>query len=254
MTDTATELEEVRSLDAGLVDYIGIGPVHATQSKKDHNPILGVRGTRDLLAVLSDSPIKVVAIGGLNEFTITNLWRQTRSLHPAGRGLDGVAYVSAVAASSQPREAANRLTSLIRQPSIPRLRILNKSHNFVQSACELLAQLRSTPPLVVQHVTNQVVMNDCANLTLALTRSPIMSGNPEEADDLGRIIGALVLNMGTLNDRQIEGAHLCGKAANRNNKPVLLDPVGVGATQYRKQTIADLMDGTHMSIVKVRCM
>lgn len=93
-------------------------------------------------------------------------------------------------------------------------------------------------------------MNDTANLTLALASSPIMSGNPEEVDDLGTVIGAVVLNMGTLNDRQIAGALGAGRAANRNHKPIILDPVGVGATSFRKETMSHLMNEVHVTIIK----
>lgn len=93
-------------------------------------------------------------------------------------------------------------------------------------------------------------MNDTANLTLALASSPIMSGNPEEVQDIGKIVGCLLLNMGTLNDRQIAGAHGAGRQAKINKKPIILDPVGVGASQYRKETVRDLMNDIHIDIIK----
>lgn len=255
---TPVELHEVLEAPSGQVDYIGIGPVHATQTKKDHNAVLGVRGTRDILALLGTSNIKAVAIGGLNPTTLPNLARQSPAfIAETGqyRCLDGVAYVSCVAASSEPQEAAENMTRLARKLLKPPTRSATtleyNASEIVQRAGDILQAMRDADPRIVQHVTNQVVMNDCANLALAFSQSPIMSGNPEEADDLGKVIGSLVLNMGTLNDRQIEGATLCGQAANRNNKPIVLDPVGVGATKYRKETIAALMGAAHVSIIKV---
>lgn len=78
-------------------------------------------------------------------------------------------------------------------------------------------------------------MNDCANLTLALGASPIMSASPEEADELSLVVSALLLNLGTLSVEQSSCHRTAGKAANRNKKPIIFDPVGVGATSFRFQ-------------------
>lgn len=241
-----------------VVDYIGIGPVHATLSKKDHNPKIGVRGVRDLLELLGESPIKTVAIGGLNEETIPNLLAQSPAyIKSTGqyRRLDGVACISAISHDENPKRAAQVLSSKMRSgPSIPcppaRLQSIPSSEKLVQDVCVLFENLRKTDPAICHNITNQVVMNDTANLTLAFSSSPIMSGSPEESADLGKIIGALVLNMGTLNERQVQAATISGQTANRLRKPIILDPVGVGATQYRKETMAQLMDDIHMTVIK----
>jgi len=253
--NTAEELEEV--LSQQVADYVGIGPTDATSTKKDHNPALGVRGTRDLLARLEDSPIKTVAIGGLNAATIPNLLAQSPAyVEKTGRfrKLDGVAVVSAIAASTTPKEAAAKLAALFKDQktefTYPSKPVKTDVSSLTKQVMAHLTKLRETPPSIVQHITNQVVMNDTANLTLALASSPIMSGNPEEVDDLGSIVGAVVLNMGTLNDRQLAGATGAGRAANRNHKPVILDPVGVGATAFRRGTISTLMNDVHVTIIK----
>lgn len=254
--NTAEELQEV--LKSKVADYIGIGPVHATLSKKDHNPKIGVRGVRDLLELLGESPIKTVAIGGLNAETIPNLLVQSPAYVKSWgryRRLDGIACISAISHSDDPRHAAQVLSSMIKAgPSIPcppaRLQSEPSSEGLVKEICTIFSRLRDAEPAVCHNITNQVVMNDTANLTLAFSSSPIMSGSPEESADLGKIIGALVLNTGTLNERQIQAATISGQTANKLKKPVILDPVGVGATQYRKDNIAQLMDDIHMTIVK----
>ena len=253
--NTPYELEEV--LREGTADYVGIGPVHATLSKKDHNPPIGNRGARDLLALLEDSPIKAVAIGGLNADTLPAFLAQSPAYvqkSQSYRTYDGVACVSAISAASDPQAAATQLRELFKSEGprypTPIPACARSAEEMVQAAAALLRELRSSDPKVCQNITNQVVMNDTANLTLAFSSSPIMSGNPEEAIELGALIGALVLNMGTVDARQVQGATLAGKTANRNAKPVLLDPVGVGASTFRKETIAQLMDDVHMTVIK----
>ena len=82
---------------------------------------------------------------------------------------------------------------------------------------------------------NQVVMNDTANVTLALGGSPIMSSSPDEAASLSKLIDGLLLNLGTITQAQTLVQRLAGEAANIRNKPIVFDPVGVGATEYRKK-------------------
>lgn len=254
--NTPEELQEV--LRDNVADYIGIGPVHPTPSKKDHDPKIGVRGLRDLLALLEDSPIRTVAIGGLNKETIPNLLAQSPAyVLKTGnyRRLDGIACISAISHASDPRHAAQVLCSMIKAvPSIPcppgRLSRELSSDDLVKQICALFRRLRSSEPAICHNITNQVVMNDTANLTLAFSSSPIMSGSPEESADLGKIIGSLVLNMGTLNERQIQAATISGQTANKLERPVILDPVGVGASQYRKDNIAQLMNDIHMTVIK----
>lgn len=254
--NTAEELQEV--LKDKVADYVGIGPVHATASKKDHNPKIGVRGIRDILELLGESAIKTVAIGGLNEETIPNLLVQSPAyIKSTGqyRKLDGIACISAISHHEDPKKAAQMLSSMLRAgPSTIRppaqLQSTPTPDSLVQDMCALFSRLRETEPSVCHNITNQVVMNDTANLTLAFSSSPIMSGSPEESADLGKIIGALVLNMGTLNERQVQAATIAGQTANKLKKPIVLDPVGVGASQYRKSTMSQLMDDIHMTVIK----
>lgn len=80
-------------------------------------------------------------------------------------------------------------------------------------------------------MTNNVVANDSANATLALGASPIMATHPLDVVDLSPAIAALLVNFGTISDKQ--GMIVAGQAANKNRKPIVFDPVAVGATAYR---------------------
>jgi hydroxyethylthiazole kinase len=109
-----------------------------------------------------------------------------------------------------------------------------------------LQALREAKPLVHQ-ITNYVVMNETANATLALGGLPVMAHAGEEVEEMTRIASALVLNIGTLSEHWVEAMLLAGGAANARRIPVVLDPVGAGATTYRTTTahrILELVDVT----------
>lgn len=90
---------------------------------------------------------------------------------------------------------------------------------------------------MIYHITNNVIKNDVANVTLALGASPIMSDYPKEAEEITQLASALVLNTGTIHSNSTRAMLLAGKTANKKGIPVVLDPVGVGATSYRKEII-----------------
>jgi hydroxyethylthiazole kinase len=112
-----------------------------------------------------------------------------------------------------------------------------------------LRVLRERKPLVHQ-ITNYVVMNETANATLALGALPVMAHAPQEVEELAAVAGALVLNIGTLSDHWIQGMLLAGAAANRAGVPVVLDPVGAGATRYRTSTARRLLDELEIAVVR----
>ena len=106
--------------------------------------------------------------------------------------------------------------------------------------------MREQKPLVHQ-ITNYVVMNETANATLALGALPVMAHAGEEVEEMARIASSLVLNIGTLSGHWVEAMLLAGGTATARQIPVVLDPVGAGATEYRTVTahrILDLVDVT----------
>jgi len=112
-----------------------------------------------------------------------------------------------------------------------------------------LAAIRERRPLVHQ-ITNYVVMNETANATLALGALPVMAHALEEVEEMASGAGALVLNIGTLSRHWIEAMLLAAKAANRAGVPVVLDPVGAGATNLRTETAKRLLDETEIAVVR----
>jgi len=113
----------------------------------------------------------------------------------------------------------------------------------------LLNKVRENKPLV-HHITNYVTVNDCANITLAVGASPVMADAIGEAADIAAIAGAVVLNMGTLNERTIPSMIAAGKAANAKGIPVVFDPVGAGASKLRNDTAANLIREVKFSVIR----
>ncbi|SHJ68331.1 hydroxyethylthiazole kinase [Geosporobacter subterraneus DSM 17957] len=114
---------------------------------------------------------------------------------------------------------------------------------------EIYEGIKRDKPLI-HHITNYVTVNDCANIVLALGGSPVMADDHKEVEEMVSIASALVLNVGTLNQRTIESFILAGKKANALGVPVVLDPVGVGATNLRTQTLQRILKEVKLSVLR----
>jgi len=112
-----------------------------------------------------------------------------------------------------------------------------------------LRRLREAKPLVHQ-ITNYVVMNETANATLALGALPVMAHAPEEVEEMVALAGALVLNIGTLSSHWVDAMLAAGRAANARGVPIVLDPVGVGATTFRTDTARLLLESIDIAVVR----
>ena len=112
-----------------------------------------------------------------------------------------------------------------------------------------LAAIRKRRPLVHQ-ITNYVVMNETANATLAIGALPVMAHALQEVEEMASAASALVLNIGTLSDEWVEAMIAAGRAANAAGVPVVLDPVGAGATEYRTDTSRRLLDVLELAVVR----
>ncbi|TML52298.1 MAG: hydroxyethylthiazole kinase [Actinobacteria bacterium] len=112
-----------------------------------------------------------------------------------------------------------------------------------------LRELRERKPLVHQ-ITNYVVMNETANATLALGALPVMAHAREEVEEMVGLASALVLNIGTLSEQWIEAMLLAGRAASERGIPVVLDPVGSGATRYRTDTARRILEEVQVTVLR----
>jgi len=114
---------------------------------------------------------------------------------------------------------------------------------------ESLQRLRERKPLVHQ-ITNYVVMNETANATLALGALPVMAHAREEVEEMTGLAGALVINIGTLSPHWVDAMLAAGVAANERGVPVVLDPVGAGATTYRTDTAHSILAAVAVDVLR----
>ena len=114
---------------------------------------------------------------------------------------------------------------------------------------ELINKVKEINPLVL-HYTNEVTINDCANITLALGASPLMSYSNEEVEEVVSIASSVVINIGTMNSELLDLYVLAGKTANKYNKPVILDPVGVFATKARTDLTNKLLNEVKFDVIR----
>lgn len=114
---------------------------------------------------------------------------------------------------------------------------------------EAFSSVRMKKPLVEQ-ITNYVTINDCANVTLAIGASPVMGDSFDEADQMTSISDSLVINFGGIGKESLATMIKAGRIANEKNIGIVFDPVGVGATKYRNDSVFDFLKEVHPSIIK----
>ncbi len=120
---------------------------------------------------------------------------------------------------------------------------------LAQKAADNLAALRKNKPLI-HNITNFVVMNYTANALLAMGASPVMAHAINEVEDMVSFAGALVLNIGTLTDDWVAAMIKAGKKASALNTPIILDPVGSGATALRTASAKKIIDETRINVIR----
>lgn len=120
---------------------------------------------------------------------------------------------------------------------------------LIEGIAEDLSKIRESKPLV-HHITNFVVMNETANATLCIGALPVMAHAKEEVEEMVGIAGALLLNIGTLTPELVDTMIVAGKKANELGVPVVLDPVGAGATTLRTDACRRIIDEVKISIIR----
>lgn len=221
--------------------------------KKNIKSVIGTEGLRRILDVLSQrghAKVPTVAIGGLNASNVMQV--MFRGSSPA-KPLDGVAVVSAIVAAEDPEAASRQLLDLVRKSDLLNRAVVPKPSKSVASTKEGILKL---VPEVIKAVHekkplshnmtnlvsiprpllyagekmadrgNQVVQNFAANVALCIGASPIMANYGEEAADLAKLGGALVINMGTVTSEGLENYKKALRAYNAALRPVVFDPVG----------------------------
>ncbi|MFX0559680.1 hydroxyethylthiazole kinase [Tepidibacillus infernus] len=114
---------------------------------------------------------------------------------------------------------------------------------------QVVLKVKEKKPLI-HHLTNLVVTNFTANGTIAYGASPIMANAVEEVEEMVRVANGLVINMGTITPEMVTAMEKAGKVANRVGIPIILDPVGVGATTYRTEVVKRMMDTFKPTVIR----
>ena len=121
--------------------------------------------------------------------------------------------------------------------------------NIVYRIADNLQKIKEARPLV-HHITNYVVMNDTANITLLLGALPVMAHAKEEVAEMTQMADALLINIGTLSSEWVDSMFIAGKVANDRRIPIILDVVGAGATSYRVNVSNRLLNELKISVLK----
>lgn len=129
------------------------------------------------------------------------------------------------------------------------LATLTDAVDYDAQAERLFQHIRESGPLI-HHITNLVVTNDTANLTIGLGASPVMAYAPEEVGEMASLAQALLLNIGTLSIGEVETMLIAGRAANDAAVPIILDPVGAGATTFRTGTALQLLSELDIAVLR----
>ncbi|BFZ54471.1 thiamine biosynthetic bifunctional enzyme [Savitreella phatthalungensis] len=267
--------DEATAAVRGGADYVGIGAVYDTSTKKLDKPTLGPIGVQAILRAIANEEtvlglpagsIGTVAIGGLNAANIERVMYASSAADLSSdadstrrRSLDGVALVSAIMCSSTPSHASaafkrlltNTPANLPFSPFLPPT--TTNTDSFIPRLAGAIRRTVERSPLVHQY-TNNVVKNFSANATLAVGGSPVMSEIAEECMDLalargdGRTNGFL-LNMGMV-AASLDTAIALAAAHNAAGNLTILDPVGAGATAYRRSAVRKLLDAAYWTVVK----
>lgn len=114
---------------------------------------------------------------------------------------------------------------------------------------EMLENVRAKSPLI-HNITNYVTVNDCANILLACGGSPIMADDIGEVEEITSLCGGLNINIGTLNQRTIPAMLAAGKRAKALGHPVVLDPVGAGASALRTATALQILEEVRPTVIR----
>ncbi|KAF2844860.1 TMP-TENI-domain-containing protein [Plenodomus tracheiphilus IPT5] len=264
---TVSSIEEARVAVEQGADYLGIGTLYATQTKKNTKDIIGVKGIRKILRYLDNANeasknIKTVCIGGINASNIPLIIHQLLAPTPSTRTpktINGVALVSAVIGSPDPKSSSQTLLHLLKSPppfkaksSEPFFWLENNSDeisHLLSTALTATKKVKQTTPLS-HNMTNLVVQNLAANVALAIGASPIMANYGAEATDLSKLGGSLVINMGTVTPDGLTNYTTALTAYNAAGNPVIFDPVGAGATHIRRSAVSTLMATGYFDLIK----
>lgn len=248
------EVEQLAEWGPDFVDYIGVGTVFPTQTKKNPKKVpMGPQGTikvLDALETFKATWCKTVAIGGLHPYNIPRVLYQCVSTN-GKRSLDGISLVSDIMAAKDAEGNTRVLRDLIHASHYKFIPNSLTPQLYRPTCKEMDAIVQSTAnrrPLV-QHITNKVHYNFGANITLALKSSPIMSEVESEVKELSLIpYATLLVNTGTI--APLDTIKSALRAYNDSKRPIIFDPVGFSSTATRLNLNTTILSFGQFSCIK----
>ena len=221
--------------------------------KTNISEVIGTAGTREILRNIATvgERVRTVCIGGINATTVQRVLYQSSD---AMKQLDGAAVVSGIIAAEDPEKAAAELLRLVKSPApFAAASLANRkkkgSKELIEQVPAVIKAVGEQTPLS-HNMTNLVVQNFAANVALAVGGSPIMANYGEEAIDLSKLGGALVINMGTVTPDSLQNYSQAIRAYNHEGGPIVFDPVGAGATALRRGAVKTLLAGGYFDVIK----
>lgn len=191
--------------------------------------------------------LPTVAIGGINESNVQRVIFQSKT---TSKGLDGVAVVSAIIASTEPQEAARKLRALLTEPAFSESKSTEGGLEGLLAKVPVIVKAVEEEGPLCHNMTNLVVQNFAANIALAVGASPIMANYGEEAIDLATLGGALLINMGSVTPDAIQNYVQAMQEYNLNDGPIVFDPVGAGGTKTRRDAVKAIVNGGYIDVIK----
>lgn len=247
------EVDMIAQWGPEMVNYIGVGTVFDTQTKKDIKKIpFGPEGVSKILTRLEEKKChwcRTVAIGGLHPDNIARTIYQAQS-QTGSRSVDGICVVSEIMASKDAAEATKNLRNILKQERFNFLNTtsIESEEDHIKKEIQWTKKVKNISPLI-HHITNRVHQNFGANVALAIGCSPIMSEVASEFADLSAIPNAvLLLNTGSVAD--IDTLTHAVKTYNAQKRPIVFDPVGFSASATRLNTNLKLLSAGQYSCIK----
>ena len=240
---SASTKREAIEAEKNGADYLGIGAIYRTDSKEETKYKEGI-GCDGLKKIREKSSLPLIAIGGIKPDNSKKIIKS---------GADTISVITAISRAENIKEQTSKFKEKIKNHKDKYKNFngrINKMDNkFYNSFQNIINWINKDKPLI-HHITNNVTVNDCANITLNWGGLPVMAPGAKEAAEMVESASALVLNIGTIHDSQLEAMLKAGKKANKLNIPIILDPVGTGATFYRTEAVRKILKKLNISVIK----
>lgn len=211
-----------------------------------------MRKILEMIQTTTQPDMPTVAIGGIKIDNAKQVMHDSQAKDGNRKRLDGIAVVSAIIAAEDPAVAAQALRTEIKYDENQGNYGGAQSKDMETIMEQVIEAARRVPEVkpLCHNMTNLVVQNFAANVALCIGASPIMANDSAEAADLAALKGGLLINAGTVSKGAVENYLVAANAYKDVGGPVVLDPVGAGATQLRRDALKQMLAGANFTLIK----